>query len=263
VLFIALDRFKSINDTLGAALGDELLRQFSNRLVECVRLRDTVGRLGGDEFALILTMSRNQQEAVAVANQVREALRAPFDLRGHAATLTASIGIAMYPDDALDPETLIKYAEYGHGRRQAGGPRRLPLLHGRHERAGAGAPGLELALRHALEHEQFILYYQPKVDLRTGRISGGSAAALAPPRLRPGGAGRIRAGAGRHGLIVRVGAWMIDAACRQIAEWRDSEVGRCTWPSTCRAASSPRATWKARDALGAQYQWRRNCWSWN
>ncbi|MEG1056408.1 MAG: GGDEF domain-containing protein, partial [Janthinobacterium sp.] len=69
VLFIALDRFKSINDTLGAALGDELLRQFSNRLVECVRLRDTVGRLGNDEFALILTMSRNQQEAVAVANQ--------------------------------------------------------------------------------------------------------------------------------------------------------------------------------------------------
>ena len=98
VLFIALDRFKIVNDSVGAALGDELLRQFSNRLVQCVRIRDTVGRLGGDEFALILTMSRNQQDAVNVANEVREALRAPFDLQGQDVGLTTSIGIAMYPD---------------------------------------------------------------------------------------------------------------------------------------------------------------------
>ena len=164
VLFIALDRFKSINDTLGAALGDELLRQFSNRLVECVRLRDTVGRLGNDEFALILTMSRNQQEAVAVANQVREALRAPFDLRGHAATLTASIGIAMYPDDATDPETLIKYANTAMGgAKQAGRDGYRFFTAGMNVQVLARLD-LELALRHALEHEQFILYYQPKVD---------------------------------------------------------------------------------------------------
>jgi len=226
VLFIALDRFKSINDTLGAALGDELLRQFSNRLVECVRLRDTVGRLGNDEFALILTMSRNQQEAVAVANQVRETLRAPFDLRGHAATLTASIGIAMYPDDALDPETLIKYANTAMGgAKQAGRDGYRFFTAGMNVQVLARLD-LELALRHALEHEQFILYYQPKVDLRTGRISGVEALL----RWRRPGYGLVAPAEfvpvlEDTGLIVRVGAWVIHAACRQIAEWRDSEVG--------------------------------------
>ena len=226
VLFIALDRFKSINDTLGAALGDELLRQFSNRLVECVRLRDTVGRLGNDEFALILAMSRNQQEAVAVANQVREALRAPFDLRGHAATLTASIGIAMYPDDATDPETLIKYANTAMGgAKQAGRDGYRFFTAGMNVQVLARLD-LELALRHALEHEQFILYYQPKVDLRTGRISGVEALL----RWRRPGYGLVAPAEfvpvlEDTGLIVRVGAWVIHAACRQIAEWRDSEVG--------------------------------------
>ncbi|MBW3498551.1 EAL domain-containing protein [Janthinobacterium sp. NKUCC08_JDC] len=226
VLFIALDRFKSINDTLGAALGDELLRQFSNRLVECVRLRDTVGRLGNDEFALILTMSRNQQEAVAVANQVREALRAPFDLRGHAATLTASIGIAMYPDDATDPETLIKYANTAMGgAKQAGRDGYRFFTAGMNVQVLARLD-LELALRHALEHDQFILYYQPKVDLRTGRISGVEALL----RWRRPGYGLVAPAEfvpvlEDTGLIVRVGAWVIQAACRQIAEWRDSEVG--------------------------------------
>jgi len=226
VLFIALDRFKSINDTLGAALGDELLRQFSNRLVECVRLRDTVGRLGNDEFALILTMSRNQQEAVAVANQVRETLRAPFDLRGHAATLTASIGIAMYPDDATDPETLIKYANTAMGgAKQAGRDGYRFFTAGMNVQVLARLD-LELALRHALEHEQFILYYQPKVDLRTGRISGVEALL----RWRRPGYGLVAPAEfvpvlEDTGLIVRVGTWVIQAACRQIAEWRDSDVG--------------------------------------
>ena len=226
VLFIALDRFKSINDTLGAALGDELLRQFSNRLVACVRLRDTVGRLGNDEFALILTMSRNQQEAVAVANQVRDTLRAPFDLRGHAATLTASIGIAMYPDDAQDPETLIKYANTAMGgAKQAGRDGYRFFTAGMNVQVLARLD-LELALRHALEHEQFILHYQPKVDLRTGRISGVEALL----RWRRPGYGLVAPAEfvpvlEDTGLIGRVGAWVIQAACRQIAQWRDEGVG--------------------------------------
>jgi diguanylate cyclase (GGDEF)-like protein len=104
-----------------AARGDELLRQFSNRLVQCVRMRDTVGRLGGDEFALILTMGRDQQDAVHAANEVRDAARQPFELDGHLAVLSASIGIAMYPDDATDPETLVKYADTAMSRaKQAG-----------------------------------------------------------------------------------------------------------------------------------------------
>ena len=111
VLFIDLDHFKNVNDTLGHAIGDELLAQFSNRLVQCVRIRDTVGRLGGDEFALILVMQDGQEGAALVANKIRDVLRAPFDLKGHEVAVTASIGITVHPDDASDPETLIKYAD--------------------------------------------------------------------------------------------------------------------------------------------------------
>jgi diguanylate cyclase (GGDEF)-like protein len=111
VLFIDLDRFKNVNDTLGHAIGDELLDQFSNRLVQCVRIRDTVGRLGGDEFAMILVMPDSQQGAAAVANKIRDVLRAPFNLHGHEVSVTASIGITLYPDDATDPATLVKYAD--------------------------------------------------------------------------------------------------------------------------------------------------------
>ena len=111
VMFIDLDHFKNVNDTLGHAIGDELLVQFGERLVNCVRIRDTVGRLGGDEFALILLMEGNEQGAAAVASKVDVALRAPFDLKGHEVAVTASIGITVYPDDATDPQTLIKFAD--------------------------------------------------------------------------------------------------------------------------------------------------------
>ena len=226
VLFIALDRFKNINDSLGAALGDELLRQFSNRLVQCVRLRDTVGRMGGDEFALILTMTRNQQDAVYVANEVREALRAPFDLQGHAATLTASIGIAMYPDDATDPETLVKYADTAMDRaKQAGRDGYRFFTAGMNVQVLARLD-LETALRRALENEELVLHYQPKVNLRTGAIAGAEALL----RWQRPGYGIVFPAEfvpvlEDTGLIVRVGAWIIDAACRQIAAWARSTVG--------------------------------------
>jgi diguanylate cyclase (GGDEF)-like protein/PAS domain S-box-containing protein len=226
VLFIALDRFKNINDSLGAALGDELLRQFSNRLVQCVRLRDTVGRMGGDEFALILTMTRNQQDAVYVANEVREALRAPFDLQGRAATLTASIGIAIYPDDATDPETLVKYADTAMDRaKQAGRDGYRFFTAGMNVQVLARLD-LETALRRALDSEELVLYYQPKVNLRTGAITGVEALL----RWQRPGYGMVYPAEfvpvlEDTGLIVRVGAWIIDAACRQIAAWGRSSVG--------------------------------------
>ena len=226
VLFIALDRFKNINDSLGAALGDELLRQFSNRLVQCVRLRDTVGRMGGDEFALILTMTRDQKDAVYVANEVREALRAPFDLNGHAAVLTASIGIAMYPDDATDPETLVKYADTAMDRaKQAGRDGYRFFTAGMNVQVLARLD-LETALRRALDNEELVLYYQPKVNLRTGAIAGTEALL----RWQRPGYGMVYPAEfvpvlEDTGLIVRVGAWIIDAACRQIAAWARSPVG--------------------------------------
>ena len=111
VLLVDVDHFKNVNDTLGHAFGDELLAQLSNRLVECLRLRDTVGRLGGDEFAMILVMEDGEQGAALVANKIGIALRAPFNLNGHEVTVTASIGITVHPEDTSDPETLIKYAD--------------------------------------------------------------------------------------------------------------------------------------------------------
>jgi diguanylate cyclase (GGDEF)-like protein/PAS domain S-box-containing protein len=226
VLFISLDRFKIINDSLGAALGDELLRQFSTRLVRCVRLRDTAGRLGGDEFALILTMTRDQQEAVNVANDVREALRAPFDLHGRQAVLTASIGIAMYPIDATDPGTLVKYADTAMVRAKEAGRDGYRFFTAGMNVQVLARLDLELALRAALEGGQFALYYQPKLDLNTGRISGVEAllrwhrpahGLVYPAEFVPV--------MEETGLVVRVGEWIVDEACRQVAAW--NEQGLC------------------------------------
>jgi diguanylate cyclase (GGDEF)-like protein len=225
VLFITLDRFKVINDSLGTALGDELLRQFSTRLVRCVRLRDTVGRLGGDEFALILTMTRDQQEAVNVANEVREALRAPFDLHGQRAGLTASIGIAMYPDDATDPGTLVKYADTAMVRAKEAGRDGYRFFTAGMNVQVLARLDLELALRGALEGKQFVLHYQPKLDLNTGRVSGVEALL----RWNRPGYGLVYPAEfvpvmEETGLVVRVGGWIVDEACRQIAEWNASGV---------------------------------------
>jgi len=220
VLFIALDRFKIVNDSLGAELGDELLRQFSSRLVQCVRIRDTAGRLGGNEFALILTMTRNQQDAINVANEVREALRAPFDLHGQQAGLTTSIGIAMFPDDATDPETLVRYADTAMVRAKEAGRDGYRFFTAGMNVQVLARLDLELALRRALEQNEFLLYYQPKVNLSTGRISGAEALL----RWNRPGYGLVYPAEfipvmEETGLIVRVGAWIIDEACRQMAAW--------------------------------------------
>jgi len=226
VLFIGLDRFRKVNDSMGAAMGDRLLHEFSNRLVQCVRLRDTVGRLGGDEFALILTMTRDQQDAVLVANEVREALRSPFELDEHQATLTASIGIAMYPDDANDPETLVKYANTAMERaKDAGGDGYRFFTAGMNVQVLARLD-LEMALRRALDNNELELHYQPKVNLTTGRISGAEALL----RWNRPGYGLVYPAEfvsvlEDTGLIVRVGSWIIDAACRQIATWLRTPVG--------------------------------------
>ncbi|MDP3671446.1 MAG: EAL domain-containing protein [Telluria sp.] len=226
VLFIALDRFRMINDTLGAQMGDDLLRQFSSRLVRCVRTRDTVGRLGGDEFALILTNTRDQQDAINVANEVREALRAPFDLEGQQALLTASIGIAMYPDDAAEPATLIKYADTAMERAKDAGRDGYRFFTAGMNVKVLARLDLELALRRALENDEFFLHYQPKVNVNTGRISGVEALL----RWNRPGHGMVLPVEfvpvmEETGLIVRVGEWVIDTACRQVAQWCASEVG--------------------------------------
>jgi len=226
VLFITLDRFKIVNDSLGPALGDELLRQFSNRLVRVREQRDSIGRLGGDEFAVILSMTREQQEEAAhVANEIREALRAPFDLDGQQAVLTASIGIAMYPDDAVEPEVLVKYADTAMVRaREAGRDGYRFFTAGMNVQVLARLD-LEVALRGALDGGQFVLHYQPKLELSTGRICGVEALL----RWNRPGHGLVYPAEfvpvlEETGMVVRIGEWIIDEACRQIAEWQAQGV---------------------------------------
>ncbi len=227
VLFIDLDHFKNVNDTLGHAIGDELLRQFSTRLMQCVRTRDTVGRLGGDEFALILTMQGGQQGATLVANKIRDVLRAPFDLRGHAISVTASIGITVHPDDACDPETLIKYADTAMYRAKQAGRDTFRFFTAQMNTEVLAQLELETALRKAVEHNEFVLHYQPKVRLDDGHISGVEALL----RWQRPGHGLISPDVfipvlEETGLIVRVGSWIIAEACRQIGRWMDSSIGQ-------------------------------------
>jgi diguanylate cyclase (GGDEF)-like protein/PAS domain S-box-containing protein len=226
VMFIDLDHFKNVNDTLGHAIGDELLRQFSNRLVECVRIRDTVGRLGGDEFALVLVMQDGEQGAVLVANKVREVLRAPFDLKGHEVSVTASIGITVYPVDAPDSETLLRYADTAMYRAKQAGRDTFRFFTAQMNDEMLTRLDLEKALRQAVENNEFVLYYQPKVQLNSGRITGMEALL----RWQRPGHGMVSPAEfipvlEETGLIVRVGSWVIAAACKQIGLWMRSSIG--------------------------------------
>jgi len=226
VMFIDLDHFKNVNDTLGHAVGDELLRHFSDRLVQCVRIRDTVGRLGGDEFALILVMPDNEQGAIVVANKIRAALLEPFKLKGHDVTLTASIGITIHPADASDAETLLKYADTAMYRAKQAGRDTYRFFTAQMNEEVLARLDLETALRQAVEQSEFILYYQPKVQLNSGRIVGLEALL----RWQRPGHGLVSPqdfipALEETGLIVRVGSWVIAAACKQIGLWLNSSVG--------------------------------------
>ncbi|MET3134512.1 diguanylate cyclase (GGDEF)-like protein/PAS domain S-box-containing protein [Oxalobacteraceae bacterium GrIS 1.11] len=226
VLFIDLDYFKNVNDTLGHAAGDELLDQVGNRLLQCVRARDVVGRLGGDEFAVLLTMQSGEQGALQVAKQIRDALRMPFDLQGHEVLVSASIGITVYPDDANDPETLIKYADTAMYRAKQAGRDTYRFFTAQMNAEVVARLELELALRKAVENEEFTLFYQPKVLLGNGRMSGMEALL----RWQRPGHGLLSPGQfvpqlEETGLIVRVGNWIIATVCRQIGLWLRTSVG--------------------------------------
>jgi diguanylate cyclase (GGDEF)-like protein len=226
VLFIDLDRFKNINDTLGHALGDELLRQFGSRLFHCLRSRDTVGRLGGDEFTVLLVLPKGHQGAVTVANKIRDALRKPFDLNGHEINVTASIGITFFPDDGIDADTLLKYADTAMYRAKEAGRDTYRFFTAAMNVQAMAKLDLEHALRKALENEEFVLHYQPKIEIPTGNIVGVEALL----RWNRPGHGLVYPGdfiplLEETGLIARVGSWVIATACKQIAAWERNGLG--------------------------------------
>ncbi len=225
VLFIDLDRFKLVNDTLGHATGDELLQRVAARLVQCVRIRDMVGRLGGDEFALILPALDSPDDAGEVAAKVIQAFAEPFDLAGHETFVSASIGITVYPGDTSEPEALLRYADTAMYRAKAGGRNTYRYYTAEMNERALEKLDLESALRRALERVEFLLHFQPKLDLKSGKVSGVEAllrwqrpeiGLISPADFIP----LLE----ETGLIVPVGEWVIRAACTQINAWEQEGV---------------------------------------
>ena len=224
VLFVDLDRFKAVNDTYGHAAGDQLLRLVAVRIKECIRGGDTVGRLSGDEFAVMLANLAKADDAGMVAQKIVEALAAPFDLDSHQVYVSASIGIALYPGDGGEPDTLLKNADTAMYRAKEQGRNGyqyyLPQMNERQIRRQQ----LDLQLRGALDRKEFLLHFQPKVSLVTGAITGFEALlrwqrgeTLVPPA-------EFISILEETGLIVPVGEWVLQSVCDQIKAWEQAGV---------------------------------------
>ena len=221
VLVIDLDQFKTINDSLGHAAGDDLLVTVAARLASRLREEDTLSRLAGDEFALVLESIHDYQEAERMACRIQNALEEPFTLPdGDEAYVRASIGICVYPQDGDTAQTLLARADAAvHRAKDLGGSQFCYASSELNLRARA-ALSMETALRRALEQGEFLLHYQPKVDLGHGRIVGVEALL----RWQRPGHGMVPPlefipTAEKSGLIVAIGAWVIEEACRQIRRW--------------------------------------------
>lgn len=224
VLFVDLNRFKRINDTLGRRIGDELLRQAAQRFRDTLREEDVVARLGGDEFAVGLFDIRQHFEATTVAQKLQAALDAPFMIGGHDLRVGASIGISVFPQDGGDAETLLGLADIAMERAKAtdADPDRSVAFYSQDMNKGMQERmRIESGLRHALGNGELVLYWQPKFEIASGRIVGAEALVrwvhpqrgIVPP-------GEFIPLAESSGLIVQVGEWVLEQACAQAAIWQ-------------------------------------------
>lgn len=226
MLILDLDQFKSVNDSLGHTAGDELLNAVSQRLTQRMRAEDTIGRLSSDEFAMLLDDIEGHHDVAEIAAGLLKLMEPPFSLQGgHEVYMQASIGISMFPQDGDDADDMLRdaYAALHHVKQEGGNACRFYAAE-----MNADAlltVELESELRHAEERRQLILHYQPKVDLAHGRIVGAEALLrwrrnegelMAPEHFIPI--------AERTGLIISIGAWVVDEACRQIRAWRDEGI---------------------------------------
>ncbi|MDO8608052.1 MAG: EAL domain-containing protein [Phaeospirillum sp.] len=222
LLFIDLDHFKQVNDTLGHLAGDFLLQQVAERLTACVRQGDTVARLSGDEFTVILEDIVEAHDGAVVAHKILTAMSTPFDLQGREACISSSIGVALYPGDAGDPQSLVKLADAAMYRAKHQG-RNACRFHSETINAQAFERlALEGALRHALDRQEFVLHYQPIFDGRTGAVVAvETLLRWLHPEIGLVMPNQFLPLAEETGLILPIGQMVLDAACLQAKEWLD------------------------------------------
>ncbi|MGB3205140.1 MAG: EAL domain-containing protein [Crinalium sp.] len=230
IMFLDLDRFKTVNDTLGHLVGDQLLQSFSERLTGCLRSADPLARWGGDEFTVLLPHIHSLEDAIKVAKRIMNALKPAFHLKVNGTnTLTpplhisTSIGIAVYPEDGDNAQTLLINADAALYSAKANGRNNYQFYLPEMNSQASSLLNLETLLHRAIEHEEFIIYYQPQVSLKTGKVTGMEALVrwqqpelgLVPPN-------KFIPLAEENGLIVAIGEWVLRNACAQTKAWHEA-----------------------------------------
>ncbi|MBH1966839.1 MAG: EAL domain-containing protein [Pseudomonadales bacterium] len=221
VVTVDLDEFNNVNETWGHLMGDQMLTELGKRLTNCLNVSDTLGRMDGDEFALILMIREGQVDALQTVERIREKLREPFQLGAHSTVMTASIGIALYPNDGDDAHGLIKHANTAMYQAKKVGRDTYRFYTAQMNVEASARQSIEAALREAVRQEAFELFYQPKISLADGRVCGLEALLRWP---RPDQANVSPAVfvpiLEKLGLITEVGKWVITQVCKKIADWK-------------------------------------------
>jgi len=229
LVFLDLDGFKHINDSLGHPIGDRLLQSIAARLADCVRASDTVSRQGGDEFVVLLSEIKQLEDPAMSVRRMLQVLAQPHYLDNHELHVTASIGVSVYPDDGHDAETLIKNADTAMYQAKENGRQSYQFFEPFMNFRAVERQSIEEGLRRALERQEFSLQYQPKVNLRTGEITGAEALLRwTHPARGPVSPKEFIPVAEDSGLILPIGNWVLREACRQARAWVQAGLPNAT-----------------------------------